>query len=372
MSTGGPLRVGLVGTGFMGKSHALAWRAVAATFGDLPAPELALLCDVDAAAAARWGAAWGFARTTTDWRALVADPGIDVVSITTPNGLHAPVAIAALEAGKHVWCEKPMATTLADAERMTAAAERAGRVTLLGYNYVRNPALAHARRLIADGAIGRVVDVRGRFDEDYLADAARPWSWRLRKADAGLGATGDMLCHLVALAHFLVGPVAAVSALSRVVHASRADETGKRHPVETEDLAHALVRFAAGAAGVFSTSRVAHGTKNALRIEIHGERGAILFDQERMNELALFRADGPEASRGFATVLTGPAHEPYALFCPAPGHQLGFNDLKTIEADALLRAIAGGPAAFPDFAAGLAIERVVHAVAAGAGRWVEL
>ena len=187
----GTLGVGLIGTGFMGKIHALAWRSARAVLGaDLPEARLELLCDTPKDKARAMAGQFGFARATADWHALVTDPRVDVVSITTPNNLHREMTLAALAAGKHVWCEKPMALTLAEAEEMEATARAAGRVTLVGYNYIKNPAFDLARRLIEAGRIGRVVHIRGWVDEDYQADPDLPWTWRARIADAGLGALG--------------------------------------------------------------------------------------------------------------------------------------------------------------------------------------
>jgi predicted dehydrogenase len=284
--------------------------------------------------------------------------------VTTPNRLHREMALAALEAGKHVWCEKPMALTLAEAEAMAEAAERAGVVTLVGYNYLRNPAVEHARRLIEAGRIGRVVHFRGVVDEDYQADPELPWSWRARVAEAGLGTLGDLGCHLVSVACTLVGPIESLVAETATVHATRPLPDGSaRAAVENEDVASALVRLEGGATGVLASSRSAWGRKNRLDWEVHGTAGAIAFEQERMNELRLFVAEGPAAEQGFRTILTGPAHPPYGAFVPAPGHQLGFNELKVIEAAELLRAVASGGRAYPDFRAALAFERVIHAIA---------
>lgn len=365
--------IGLIGTGFMGKCHALAYRAVRAVFGDVPAPRLELLCDTPAETARAMAGQFGFARATDDWRALVADPAVDIVSITTPNRLHHEMALAAIAAGKHVWCEKPMALTLDDARAMRDAAQARGVRTLVGYNYVRNPALVHARHLIETGAIGRPVHFRGVVDEDYQADGAAPWTWRCLKAEAGLGALGDLGCHLVSIATMLMGPVASLAADLQAVHETRPKPDGSgRGPVENEDVATALVHFASGARGSLSTSRVAWGRKNRIAVEIHGERGTILFDQERMNELQVFARDTDAATQGFRTVLTGPAHKPYGAFVPAAGHGLGFNDLKVIEAAELLRGIRDGGPLWPDFDAAFAIEQVIHgmALAAGTGGWV--
>lgn len=366
--------IGLIGTGFMGKCHALAYNAVKAVFGDVPRPQRVLLCDVDGQSTAARAAEFGFERWTTDWRALVADPQVDLVAITVPNGLHKEIATAALAAGKHVHCEKPMALALGDAEAMAAAARIARGKTLLGYNYVRNPAVQHAKRLIRDGVIGEVFDFRGAVDEDYMADPDLPWSWRLRAKEGGLGTLGDLTCHLISLAHHLVGPIVELAAIVEPVHKTRpvTGETGRREPVENDDIAHALVRFSNGARGSLASSRVAHGHKNGLRFEVHGSRGTIACHHERMNELELYVAEGPPATRGFRTILSGPLHPPYDRFCPAPGHGLGFNDLKTIEIAGFLKAIAEDGETYPSFEHGLAIERVIHAMVQSARerRWI--
>jgi predicted dehydrogenase len=370
------IRAGVIGTGFMGKAHSLAYGAVAAIFADVPRPLLVTLCDVDPANLDARARAFGFEKFTTDWREAVADPSIDAVSITTWNRTHRDIAIAALSAGKHVWCEKPMGLTLQDAEDMADAARRSGRVALLGYNYIRNPVLGLARRLVAEGAIGTVFDFRGQIDEDYMADPDAPWTWRMRRDEAGLGVLGDLMCHLVSAALLLVGPVAQVCAQLHTVHRTRrlpAPPHGAAE-VDTDDHAHALVRFAGGATGSMVASRIAHGRKNLLRLELHGSKGMIVFDQERLNELELYVADGAADTRGFRRILSAPEHPPYGAFCPAPGHQLGFNDLKVIEAAHFLRGIAGREQPFVGFEDGLLIERTIHGMAASAaaGRWAAI
>jgi len=361
------LGIGLIGTGFMGKTHALAWRNVKAVLGGVmgavPAPRPELLCDTPDRAEAMAGQ-FGFARATSDWKALCADPAVDVVSITTPNGLHHPMALEAIRNGKHVWCEKPMALTLAQAEEMAEAAEKAGVVTMVGYNYLKNPAFTHAVRLVAEGAIGRAFQFRGWVDEDYQADPDLPWTWRAKLADAGLGALGDIGSHLVSMAHGIMGGIDSLVADMQTVYPTRPlpDGSGVAE-VENEDTAGVLVRFKSGAQGSLVISRAAWGRKSRLGFEVHGTKGMIIFDQERMNELQLYVNEGDRATQGFRTVLTGPAHPPYGEFCPAPGHQLGFNELKVIECAALLRGIAGLEAAAPSFADALKIERVIHAIA---------
>lgn len=356
--------IGLIGTGFMGKAHALAWRNAGAVMGGLPPVRLALLCDTPLERAQAMAAQFGFERAYDDWRAVVADPQVDVVSITTPNALHRPIAEAALAAGKHVWCEKPLGLTLADTQAMAAAA--GDRITLAGYNYLRNPAFAQARRLLAEGRIGRLFHLRGWVDEDYQAGESLPWTWRCRASEAGLGALGDIGVHLVSLVTALAGPVDSVVAETAAAYATRPLPEGGEAAVENEDIASALVRFRAGFHGVLTASRAAWGRKSRLGFELHGSRGMIVYDQERMNELQLYDSTDRTGEQGFRTILTGPDHPPYAAFCPAPGHQLGFNDLKTIEAAELLAGLAGGPRPMPDFGQALEIERVVYAIARSA------
>lgn len=369
--------IGVIGTGYMGKAHALAFRQAFAAFGsEIPEPRLEMLCDADPVRAEQRARECGFARWTGDWRALIVDPAVDVVSITTPNAMHRDMAIAAAEAGKHVYCEKPLALTLADAEAMAAAVRKAGVGSLAGYNYIKNPAVLHAKRLIEAGRIGRVIQFRGVCDEDYMADESLPYTWRCRIADAGSGTLGDLAVHLISVARFLVGEVASVSADIATVHVDRPDPTrpGETGRVENEDQANALIRFAGGQMGTLLSSRAAWGRKNHLAFEIHGSKGMITFDQERMNELRLFEATDPAAEQGFKTILSGPAHPPYDRFMPSAGHSLGFNEMKTVEVAHLLGGLAGNHPLYPDFEEALKIEHIVHAILASAksGGWQRL
>ena len=249
--------VGLIGTGYMGKCHALAWTGVQAAFGDTPVVRRAMLCEVEEGLARRRADEFGFEASTADWRALIADPAVDVVSITTPNALHAPMAVAALEAGKHVWCEKPMAPTLADSERMAAAARASGRVAILGYNYIQSPAVRFIGKLLRDGAIGRLNHFRIEMDEDYLADAEAPFSWR-SEAGAGYGALDDFAVHPLSLISTLIGLPSAVFGEMSKPYPDRPDGGGRR-AVETFDIATALLRMEDGVVGERSTSIAAPG-----------------------------------------------------------------------------------------------------------------
>ena len=361
--------VGLIGTGYMGKCHALAWTGVRAVFGDGPVVRLVTLCEVEEDLARRRADEFGFEAATADWRALIADPKVEVVSITTPNALHAPMAIAALEAGKHVWCEKPMAPSLDEAERMAAAARASGRVAILGYNYIQSPAIRFIGKMLKSGAIGRLNHFRIEMDEDYLADAEAPFSWR-SQASAGYGALDDFAVHPLSLITTIIGRPSAVFGEMGKPYPDRPDGGGRR-AIETFDIATALLRMEDGVSGTIQVNRCAWGRKGRLQWQLFGSKGMVVFDQERFNEVNVYVAEGPPEGQGFRQILMGPAHPPYDKFVVAPGHQMGFNDLKIVEAHELLNRIAGKPSLTIDFEAGLQIERTIHAIARSSheGRW---
>ena len=364
--------VGLIGTGYMGKCHALAWNSVQPVFAEGPRPRLVHLAEVDAELAQRKADAFGFERSTGDWRHLIADPDVQVVSITTPNAFHAEMAVAALEAGKHVWCEKPMAVTLADAERMEAAARMSGKVAVLGYNYIQSPMVRLIGEYLAAGRIGKVNHVRIEMDEDFMADPDAPFGLK-SEASSGYGAIDDFGVHPLSLLQVLLGPLTRVMAHLSRPYLDRPVAGGGRRAVETHDVATILFQMHDDISGAMALSRTAWGRKGRIAIQIFGSAGTIVFDQERFNELQIFEAaEGPNA--GFRNVLAGPQHEPYGDFVPAPGHGLGFNDLKIIECRELLRALRGEAARVIDFAAGLQIERTVHAMAHShrQGTWVDV
>jgi predicted dehydrogenase len=360
---GAKLRIGLIGSGFMGKAHALGYRAVGAVFEMPVEPELEVLADVDAKVAAGAAGKLGFARSTGDWQALVRDPAVDVVDITTPPLLHHQMALAAVAAGKHIYCEKPLAPSAALAKEMTDAAERAGLKTQVGFNYLKNPMLAFARDLIAAGDLGQIVSFRGIHAEDYMADATTPWHWRLDPAGGG-GVVADLGSHIIAIARFLLGPIDAVCGQLETVIKQRPVRAGTSdmRPVEVDDIARALVRFARGCHGTIEASWLSHGRKMQIEFEVVGSCGTLFFTQERFNELQLYRAGADHGRNGFRTILAGPEHAPYGSFCVAPGHQLGFNDLKTIEIRDYLLAIAGEPVRGPDFREGWEVQKVVDAM----------
>jgi predicted dehydrogenase len=384
--------VGIVGTGFMGGAHAMAFRTAPFVFDTALRPKLEVVADINLDAAKAAASRHQIARAVGSWQELVDDPTVEIVSITTPNALHRDIAVAAIKAGKHVYCEKPLAADWEGAKAMADAAQAARVGTLVGFNYLRCPAVAYARQLLDEGAIGDPVYFRGVYDEDYMADTATPFSWRCRRDVAGFGALGDLASHLVAAAHQMMGPIASVVADTRTIIAKRqmpaqGDAVEKRtgdvkiaagapmRDVENEDTAHALVEFSSGVMGSFVTSRSHWGRKNHLAFEIFGSKGSILYDQERMNELKLFRRDDvPAAETAYGTILMGPEHPHYGRFTPARGSGIGYNDLKVIEVAHLLEGIAGRETLFPTIVDALEIERVLHAIERSAGerRWMKV
>jgi predicted dehydrogenase len=369
------LRIGLVGSGFMGKAHALAYRNVGGIFRLPVKVELELIADASKEAAERAANDLGFARATGDWRALVSDARVDIVSVTAPNALHVPIALAAIAAGKHVHCEKPLAPKAEQARGLVEAAEKAGVKTQVGFNYVKNPLIALAYEVIEQGEIGDIVSFRGIHAEDYMADPATPWHFRMDPA-GGAGVIADLGSHIIAMARYLLGPISEVCGHLETVIAQRPEAPGsvRMHPVEVDDIAHAMVRFARGCTGTIEASWVSQGRKMQIEFEVVGSKGALAFSQERFNELRLYKVEGEASRNGFRTIVAGPGHPPYGAFCPAPGHQLGFNDLKTIEMRDFLLDIAGEPHARADFREGWEVQKVIDAIirSARSRQWVRL
>lgn len=370
------LRIGLIGTGYMGKAHAIAYRNASAVFPLDARIYCDMVADVNADLAAKKALELGFSRSTGDWETLVNDPAIDIVDICSPNFLHKKMAIAALAAGKHVYCEKPLAMNAEDALEMARAAETAGVKTLVGFNYPKNPTVQLAKEIIDNGEIGRVVHFRGTFNEDYLADARLPFNWRMKRDFSGAGTLGDMGSHLIQLAEHLVGNITDVCADLQTVHGQRPipDQPGEFGTVENDDQVHLLARFDGGAIGTLESSRIAWGRKNGLWFEIIGTRGSLIFDQERLSELHLFFAEDPSHRQGFRRILTGPEHPDYGHFCVSPGHGLGYNDMKAVEVRDLIEGITSNRPLWPDFQAAYRVNRTMEAIERSFAehRWVAL
>ncbi|PKH26250.1 myo-inositol 2-dehydrogenase [Enterobacterales bacterium CwR94] len=370
------VRIGLIGTGYIGRCHAIAYAQAPTVFALKGEIVREMVAEVNADVAAAQAKALGFARSTGDWRELVRDPAIDVVDICAPNFLHKEMALEAIRHGKHVYSEKPLALTVADAEEMTQAAQAAGVKTLVGFNYMKNPTSQLAREIIARGEIGDVIHFYGTHNEDYLARPDTPRDWHCQKALAGLGALGDLAAHIVNMAHYLVGGITEVSGDMLTVIKTRPDprDLSQQLPVENEDQASALLRFENGAQGVIETSRIACGAKMGLTYVVTGTKGAIRYTQERMAELELYIHDDPAGRQGFKTILTGPAHPDYAAFCISAGHGIGFNDQKTVEIRDLINGIAADDPMWPDFPEGLRVSKVLEAIAVSAieRKWIKV
>jgi predicted dehydrogenase len=387
------LGVGMVGYAFMGAAHSQAWRTAAHVF-DLPLrPSMAALCGRDAGAAQVAARRYGWAAAETDWRALISRDDVQLVDICTPGESHAQIAIAALDAGKHVLCEKPLAATVPEAEAMAAAAARAsagGVRSMTGFNYRRVPAVALARQLIAAGRIGRIRHVRASYLQDWLVDPSFPLTWRLQREHAGSGALGDLGSHVVDLAQFLTGTlVTGVSAVTATFVGERplpgtadggtaagaaAGGAARFGPVTVDDAALFTARLGPGGETLasFEATRFASGRKNELRIELNGDRGSLAFDLTRLNELEFYDNTEDPARAGFRRILvTEPGH-PYLSAWWPPGHVLGWEHTFTHEVADLVTAIAADTDPAPSFADGLQVQRVLAAVddsAAHDSRW---
>jgi predicted dehydrogenase len=361
------LGLGLIGSGFMGKAHAVGFLNVNHLF-ELPVTVgRVVLADVDDERAAAAAKALGFDSSTGDWRQLVARPDVHIVDVTTPNRFHREMALAAIAAGKHVYCEKPLAPTVPEALEMTLAAEKAGITTAVGFNYLKNPMMKLAKEIIESGEIGEVRVFDCIHAEDYMMDPESPWTWRLDPAGGG-GAMADLGSHAIATARYLVGPIEEVMGDVVTVVQDRPDGPGSpvRRAVEVEDVGRAIVRFASGATGTLQGTWVESGRKMRHDFHVSGSKGGISFSQERFNELELFVTSDPRGRSGFRRIFAGPEHEPYGAFCVAGGHQIGFNDLKTIEVRDFLLAVAGHPTGHADFREGLEVQRTLEAVYASA------
>jgi predicted dehydrogenase len=370
----------MVGYAFMGAVHSQAWRT-AGRFFDLPrAPAMTALCGRDQVAVTAAAERMGWASVETDWKQLVTRDDIQLVDVCTPGDSHAEIAIAALEAGKHVLCEKPLANTVAEAEAMVdaaVAAEARGVLSMVAFNYRRVPAVALARRLVAEGRIGTVRHVRAQYLQDWIVDPEFPLVWRLRKERAGSGALGDIGAHIIDLAQHVAGStITGVSGLmdtfvrerplpeaSIGLAASGGSGTGE---VTVDDAALFLARFGSGALGSFEATRFATGRKNAMRLEINGSDGSLAFDFESMNELSFYDGSEDPDTAGFRRILvTEPTH-PYTKAWWPPGHGLGYEHTFTHEVVDLVTDIGSGRAPSPSFADGLQVQRVLAAVEASA------
>ncbi|TNB76686.1 Gfo/Idh/MocA family oxidoreductase [Arthrobacter sp. BB-1] len=370
------LRVAMIGYGFMGAAHSQGWRTAPRVF-DLPAePDMAVIVGRNAEAVAAAAHKWGWAEAATDWREVIMRDDIDVVDIVTPGDSHAEIAIAALEAGKHVLCEKPLANTVAEAEAMAEAAERAaarGVRAMVGFTYRRVPAVTLLRDLIAEGAVGTINQVRASYRQDWLVDPKMPLAWRLQKEHAGSGALGDIGAHAIDLAQFVTGlNLEKVSGTIDTIVRERplldsgsglSGRAGSGYgQVTVDDIAIFTGRFESGALASFEASRFATGRKNALQIEVSGDKGALAFDLEDLNSVQFYDRTVPGDRQGFRKILVTEAVHPYVSAWWPAGHMLGYEHGFSHQVKDLVEGIVGGTDPHPTFADGLKVQRVLEAV----------
>ncbi len=371
------LNVALIGYAFMGRAHSNAYRQVGRFFSPRHLPRMKVLCGRTPKGVKAAAEQLGWQVTATDWREVVARKDIDIVDISTPGDSHAEIAIAAAKAGKVVFCEKPLANTVKEAEQMLAAVKKAGVIHMICHNYRRVPAVMLAKQLIDEGKLGRLYHYRGVYLQDWVADPGVPLYWRLRKEAAGSGALGDIASHSLDLGRYLVGEITEVTgALETFVKERPLPENPKKKgKVTVDDASASVVRFANGALGTIEASRFATGRKNYNRFEINGSKGSIVFNFERMNELEVFLTDDDRRVQGFHNVMvTDGASHPYFSHWWPEGHLIGYEHTFIHTVYDLLEAIADDKVPTPNFEDGVKNQKVLAAMekAAQTKRWVKV
>ncbi|HXF60149.1 MAG TPA: Gfo/Idh/MocA family oxidoreductase [Caldilineaceae bacterium] len=377
--------IGVIGMGWMGTVHSRAYRQIADRFADAGIEPRLIICADDVAARAEHARrALGFSEATTDWRAVIEHPDVQVVNIAAPNFLHLEMVRAAADAGKHIFCEKPVGRTPEETAEIEWLARRAGVMSFVGFNYRWAPMVQYARQLIEEGRLGRLTHYRGRFFAMYGSNPLGLLTWRFKAGQAGLGVLGDIMSHVVDMAHMLAGPIARVVSHRHTfirerplpipgqgTHFSLGQPGDPTGPVENEDYVGALVEFENGVQGSFETCRAIFGPKCEMSFEVNGDQGALKWNFERMNELELYLPDGTPARDGYTRLLGGPAYPFHGRFNPGDGIGIGYEDLKTIEAYAFLQSIVDGKPRAPSFADALALANVQQAMIRSweSGRW---
>jgi predicted dehydrogenase len=370
------VNVALIGYAFMGKAHSNAYRQVGRFLSPRLQPRMRVICGRTRSSVSAAATQYGWEEAATDWQSVVARKDIDVVDISTPGDSHAEIAIAAARAGKVVFCEKPLANSVAEARRMLAAVEKARVIHMLCHNYRRAPAVMLAKRLIADGRLGDIRHYRGTYLQDWIVDPKFPLVWRLDRTRAGSGALGDLAAHSIDLARFLVGEIVAVAGHLETFVKQRPlpENRKKKGRVTVDDAATALVRFENGAMGTIDATRMAPGRKNFNRFEINGSLGSVAFDLERMNELEVYFESDPAATRGFRRILVTEKVHPYISAWWPPGHIIGYEHTFTHTVFDLLEGIADGRVPQPNFVDGVRNQLVLDAIerAARLRRWIDV
>lgn len=371
------IRIGLVGAGWMGKAHSAAIMNSLMLFGkESGVPEYEIVADANLEAARAAHELLGYKRYTADWKEVVSDPHVDLVDIATPNAFHYEVAKAALENGKHVYCEKPLSISPAESAELAAMAAKAGVVNYVGFNNTMNPANAYVAELVKSGRLGKIMRFIGTYDQDGLLDPSLPITWRHINKFSGSGALGDLGTHLLSISQMVMGDIAAVQAVADTFITERPVAAGAQElaTVENDDVITVMARYANGAVGQLAASRVATGRKNRLAYEIQGTEGSVYYDLERMGEVQVYFRSDEEADRGFRTVLLNPHHKGYSAFQPAGGIAIAYNDMKVLEVHELFRAITHGSDYTCTFDFGARIDRTVGAIleSAAARSWIDV
>lgn len=371
------LNIGLIGAGFMAKAHSMAYAAMPMFFWPAPAiPVRKMIADLTEESAKDAAARFGFEKYTSDWRRVIEDPDIDIIDIATPNDSHMEIAVAAAEAGKHIFCEKPIARTSEEAKKMLDAVNKARVKNMLAFNYRRTPAVALTKKFIDEGSIGKILNFRGTYLQDWSADPSSPLSWRFQKKIAGTGALGDIGTHVIDMARYLVGEFDEVFATLKTYINERpiqqgsvdklgtvkADDNVQKAPVDVDDEASFMIRFCNGAVGSIEATRNGWGRNNFITFEIHGQKGSIFFNYERRDELQVYFASDPSDRRGFRTIYTGPAHPYGEGLWPIPALGIGYGETKIIECYDFFKSIVEDTDVSPDFNDGYKIALICDAI----------
>lgn len=369
------VHIGLIGAGWMGKAHTTAFHNASMRFGD-DMPIFEMVSDVNEDQVKAFAGEMGYKRYTTNWMEIVTDPAIDLVDVATPNSMHFEMAKAALENGKHVFCEKPLSLTAEESRILADLAKEKGVVNYCGFSNIMNPANLYVAELVKSGKLGKIMRVHATYDQDMLLDPKLPITWRHINKTAGSGALGDLCSHLLSVSQMIMGDMEAVSAIQSIVIPKRPEKAGSRKmaQVENDDLITFLVKYKNGAIGDFSSSRVATGRKNYFYYEIQGTEGTVVYNLERMCEVQVyFKADADKDQGrdcGFRTVLLNPQHEGFKYFQPAGGIAIAFDDMKTLQSHALMEAMKGNDY-ICDFEMGAKVDGVISAVlkSVRSGQW---
>lgn len=381
--------VAMIGAGFMGKAHSLSYAGMPMFFWPAPGiPYRKTVVDVTEELAKEAAQRFGYENYTANWRDVIEDPSIDIVDIVTPNDSHAEIAIAAAKAGKHIICEKPLARNAEEAKKMWDAVREAGVKHMVAFNYRRTPAVALAKKYIEEGRIGKILNFRGTYLQDWSADPNSPLSWRFQKKVAGSGALGDIGTHVIDFARYLVGEISEVMAITKTWVPERPIQTGgvdklgtvkgqadtPKGVVDVDDEFSTLLKFENGAIGSIEATRNAWGRNNFLTFEIHGEKGSLYFNYERRDELQVCFADDPSDSKGFRTVYTGPAHPYGEGLWPIPALGIGYGETKIVEIYDFLKSIVEDTEVSPNFYDGYRIAVICDAILESAekGMWISL